>query len=363
MKRAATKGSVPLMRRILRWATGACLVLLAMAYITPHVPVTHWGWLALLTLAYPFLLLAQIGLALAWFLLGRWEAWLPIVMLAAGLPVHARYIKILAWPARPACETPLVCASYNLRGLSMVQAPKGAGIPAKVDTLYAAFKRVETLPDILCLQEVVKGDACARRFDLEHMYHAPRSTLWLFSRYPITRKGSIDGAEKSPCALWADIKTPQGMLRVYNIHLVSNRVTNTTQELIDDFDDPGGNRWENVKFIVSRYRRTTIERAREAGLLRVHMAECPHPVIIAGDANDTPLSNTIHVLSAGLTDSFRERGLGLSTTYSSIMPLLRIDYLLGTPEIRFTDHDTYDMPHSDHSPVIAGFCVKPREGS
>src|SRR5690606_36304267 len=155
MKRAATKHSIPLMRRILRWSTGVSMLLLAMAYITPHVPVTHWGWLALLALAYPFLLLANFGLALALFLLGRWEAWLPIAVLALGLPLHARYMKILALPARPTCETPLVCASYNLRGLSMVRVPKGAGIPAKVDTLYAAFKRVDALPDILCLQEAV----------------------------------------------------------------------------------------------------------------------------------------------------------------------------------------------------------------
>src|SRR5690606_1783291 len=156
-------------------------------------------------------------------------------------------------PAAAACEEPIRVVSYNVRGLTLVTPERNADVREKIDTLYDAFSRTPDMPDILCLQEASRAEAFARRFGLRETYHAPRSTLWLFTRYPIRAKGSIDGAESSPSALWADLETPQGMLRVYNIHLVSNRVTNTTQELIDDFDKPGENVWVNFKFIISRY--------------------------------------------------------------------------------------------------------------
>lgn len=337
--------------------------MLALAYATPYIPVRLWGWLSLLALAYPFLLLANAGFVVFWFLLGQRAAWLSAVMLTVGWPVHTRYLKFFALPAPRACEKAIVCAAYNVRGFSLVKAPPKSRMEEKVDTLFRAFKTSDALPDILCLEEAIKAEPFAKRFRLPYVYHAPRSTLWLFSRYPIRDKGSLDGAETTPCALWADLETPQGTVRIYNIHLVSNRVTNTTRELIDDFDNPGSNRWENFKFIITRYRRTTIERAREAELLRAHMASCPHPVLIVGDANDTPLSRTFRILSRGLQDSFRQRGSGLSTTYGSLLPLLRIDYQLGSDDVQFLDHRIPDIQHSDHLPVVTAFCLRPASGS
>jgi len=346
--------------RVLFWVHGASILLLLLAYMTPYVPVRQWGWLSLLALAYPFLLLANFAFALTWFVIGKWQAWLSLAVLLLGWPVHARYFKLFAWPAGKVCDAPMTCVSYNVRGFSLVQAE--GDMPVKADTLKRAFARRHVSPDILCLQEAVKADAIGKSFGLKQVYHAPKSTLWLFTRYPIRKKGTIDGAEISPCALWADLETPSGMVRVYNIHLVSNRVTNTTRELLDDIQDRDGNRWGNIKFIVSRYRRTTTERADEATRLREHVAASPYPVVITGDANDTPISNTFRILSNGLHDSFRERGAGLATTYRSLYPLLRIDYALGSPGIRFTRHETPGLSHSDHSPVVARFCLASPEG-
>jgi endonuclease/exonuclease/phosphatase family metal-dependent hydrolase len=93
------------------------------------------------------------------------------------------------------------------------------------------------------------------------------------------------------------------------------------------------------------------------------MSTCKYPVVIAGDGNDTPLSNTYHILAKGLRDSFKERGYGLSTTYESTLPMLRIDYFFGTPEIRFKEHHTHHLTYSDHYPVSAGICIQGRTGS
>jgi endonuclease/exonuclease/phosphatase family metal-dependent hydrolase len=253
--------------------------------------------------------------------------------------------------------------SYNMRGLSMVPVKQGTGIEGKIDSLYNALQELKEFPDILCLQEASRGDLIAKRFGMKNSLHAPKSSLWLLSRYPILKHGELEGEEISPSAMWADIKTPQGVLRVYNMHLVTNRVTNTTEELIQDMDLKNENTWHNIRFIISRYKQTTKLRAIEAQALRNHLSKSPYPSVIAGDGNDTPLSNTFHLLSEGLKDSFFERGSGLSTTYDSTLPLLRIDYLLGSSSIYFKDHFTHHLRYSDHYPVSTGICINSQAGS
>jgi len=123
------------------------------------------------------------------------------------------------------------------------------------------------------------------------------------------------------------------------------------------------NTWSDIRFIVSRYKQTTAMRAIEAEALRKHLSKSPYPSIIAGDGNDTPLSHTYHLLAKDMHDSFRQSGSGLSTTYKSSLPLLRIDYILGTEEIAFKDHHTHLLDYSDHYPVSTGICIKSDDGS
>lgn len=245
----------------------------------------------------------------------------------------------------------------------MVQVNKDADYSIRIDSVYNALTDLKEFPDIICLQEALKGDMIGKRFGLKYSYHGPKSSLWLLSRYPIEKHGYLDGAEESPSAIWADITTPQGTMRVYNMHLVSNRVTNTAEELIQDIDLKNENTRQKIKFIVSRYRRTTQKRAEEALAIRKHLASCKHPAIIAGDGNDPPISNTYKVLKKGLQDSFVERGFGVSTTYESKLPLLRIDYVLGTNSLTFKDHFTHHISLSDHYPVSTGICLQARTGS
>lgn len=334
------------------------LLLLLLTYATPYVRVETWGWLSLLALAYPFVLLANGVFAAVWLAWRKGYAALSLIAILAGMPNHMRYVKLFSLGGfQPSCAESIRLMSYNVRGLSMVPGSKNAGIQAKIDSLYRALNDLNEFPDILCLQEANSGDLIAKRFGMKHSLHAPKSSLWLLSRFPILKHGELPGAEESPSCMWADLKTPQGILRVYNMHLVSNRVTNTTEELIQDMDLRNENTWHNIRFVVKRYKQTTILRAKEAQTLRDHLAASPYPAVIAGDGNDTPLSHTYHVLSGGLKDSFLSRGFGLSTTYYSTLPLLRIDYLLGTAAVVFKDHTTHHLRYSDHYPVSTGICL------
>ena len=344
-----------------KWVLGINLffiLLQLLTYITPYIKVDTWGWLSLLALTYPFVLLINFTFAVAWVLTGNWYSVFSFAALLIGFGHHMRYVKLFSIPDRHAnCETTIQVMTYNMRGMSMIPVPKGSGAEARVERLYDALHDMNEMPDILCLQEGSRGELIAQKFGLAHSIRAPKSTLWILSKYPILAHGQLDGEENNPSALWADLKTPLGTLRVYNIHLVSNRVTNTTAELIQDMDFQSESTWSNIRFIVSRYKTTTKKRAKEALALRSHMRKCKFPVLIAGDGNDTPLSNTYHVLGKGMKDSFKQRGYGLSTTYESKLPLLRIDYFFGSKEIIFQDHRTHHLSYSDHYPVSTGICI------
>lgn len=363
MTRAKSKSKAGRVFKLMLWINFFLVFLLVLTYATPYISVNRWGWLSLLALTYPFVLLANGIFSLGWIFFRQWFALFSIVALLAGVSFHKRYIQIFPSSKGGLCEESIRILTYNMRGLSMIYVRQDAGINAKIDTLFNVLADLKEFPDIICLQEAIKGDLIARRFGLEYSVHAPKSSLWLLSRYPILKNGQIEGAEVSPSTMWADLKTPQGVLRVYNMHLVSNRVTNTTEELIQDMDLQNENTWNNIRFIVSRYKYTTQKRALEASVVRTHMASCKYPAVLIGDGNDTPLSHTYKVLKTGLTDSFEEKGFGLSTTYESKLPLLRIDYVLGGPGILFKDHFTHHIRYSDHFPVSAGICIQSGDGS
>jgi endonuclease/exonuclease/phosphatase family metal-dependent hydrolase len=337
--------------------------ILALTYVTPLISVKHWGWFSLLALTYPFVLLANTLFALGWTFFRSWYALLSAIAILAGFMYHQRYIQFFPSATKAECDESIRLLSYNTKGFTMIPVRANAPYQVRIDSFYSAITALKEIPDIICLQETHKGDQIAKRFGLKHSYHGPKSSLWLLSRYPIEKQGYIDGTAESPSAIWADLKTPQGKLRVYNMHLISNRITNTAEELIQDIDLQNENTWDKVKFIVSRYRRTTQQRADEAISLRAHMVACKHAVVIAGDGNDPPISHTYKVLRKGLQDSFVKRGFGLSTTYESTLPLLRIDYVLGSDQVSFKDHTTYHIDYSDHYPVSAGICLKDKSGS
>ncbi len=364
MTRAKSKSRAGRLQKVMLWINLSMILLLVLTYITPFISVNLWGWLSLLALAYPFILLANGIFAMGWIFFRKWYSMLSIVTLVGGIGIHKKYIQIFPSSSKQVtCDESIRLLSYNMRGLSMIYVKKDAGIEAKIDTIYNVLTDLKEYPDIICLQEAIKGDLIAKKFGLDYSIHAPKSSLWLLSRYPIITNGQIEGAEESPSTMWADIKTPQGILRVYNMHLVSNRVTNVAEELSQEMDFKKENTWNNIKFIVNRYKSTTQKRAMEAIAIRAHMALCQYPSILAGDGNDTPLSHTYKVLKTGLQDSFEEKGFGLSTTYESHLPLLRIDYVLGSKEIIFKNQFTPHIRYSDHFPVTAGICIQPGGGS
>ena len=83
------------------------------------------------------------------------------------------------------------------------------------------------------------------------------------------------------------------------------------------------------------------------------------PILLAGDFNDTPVSNTYKRLSVNLIDTFSSAGRGVGTTYAGKIPLLRIDYIFADATFKVVDHQVIDSPVSDHYPIKSVIRLQP----
>ena len=81
--------------------------------------------------------------------------------------------------------------------------------------------------------------------------------------------------------------------------------------------------------------------------------ESPHPIILAGDFNDTPSSFVYNKISSFLEDTFVEKGNGFGRTYAGELPLLRIDFILKSQEFKTLNYQRHKVFFSDHFPVSA----------
>jgi len=90
-----------------------------------------------------------------------------------------------------------------------------------------------------------------------------------------------------------------------------------------------------------------------------HIYDCPYPVVLAGDFNDTPVSYAYNQTRKYLTDSFVESGSGVGCTYIGDFPSFRIDYVFHSEEIESANYTTLDYHFSDHKPVYCKLRIKP----
>jgi endonuclease/exonuclease/phosphatase family metal-dependent hydrolase len=105
-----------------------------------------------------------------------------------------------------------------------------------------------------------------------------------------------------------------------------------------------------------------IQAAALAGLEWLHHADCEGPVILLGDFNATGASVVYRTLTAGLGDSRKLSPTRRATsTFPSRLPLLRIDHLFVSPEVRVLDleapYSSATRVASDHLPLVMDFEV------
>jgi endonuclease/exonuclease/phosphatase family metal-dependent hydrolase len=208
--------------------------------------------------------------------------------------------------------------------------------------------------DVYCFQECNKPPRrlLDKLLPSYHKHHPEESIAVIYSKYPIVNKGHIKIGHYANTCIWADIKLPSGTIRVYNPHLSSNKVSQTTTKLIDQPDLRDDRTWSDIKYVLNNYSVTAKQRVKEVGLIKEHMETSPYPIILAGDLNDTPLSYTYKVLTEELRDAYCIAGSGFGNTYAGSIPMLRIDYTLVDSNFDILNYELVREKFSDHYPII-----------
>ncbi len=346
--------------RVLWWLNLLSAFLLLLTYLAPYVSPSQTSILAIFALAYPFFLFINVAWMGFWFYHKRRIIYLSLVVILIGIGFLPQVLGF-NWNTR--AEAGLRLMSYNVRYFNSTEYSGEKLLIQEQDEFLAYIQKQR--PTLLCGQEFSgKGKASSQRADqflkdsvgLIYQHRGGGSSLAIMSKFPLSNKGSIKFEGSYNGAIHADVELGDQTFRVYSVHLQSTRLGKDAREVLKKENITSLNKKETQEkyYRISSKLTTAFElRAAQAQIIAAHAATSPHPVIICGDFNDTPMSYAYRLLAKGRKDSFIERGWGLGATYAGGLPALRIDYILLDPKFKVFNHQLQSHAISDHRAVVS----------
>ena len=314
----------------------------------------------------PILLLANLASAIYWTI--RWRCWVFIPLIA--IFSNWGYIScVLQSPFFSPASSPMVkmnvytpgvltVATYNVDAFNH----EHTGYSCKEIASY--MRNLQA--DILCFQEFGIND----EFGIDSIYAAlsnwpyhyiPSSPegknllqLAVFSRYPIKEEHLIIYPDSKNCSLACDIEINGRTIRLFNNHLQTTEVSQNKRKLEKGLRTDDSQRVEHAALgLIDGLHENFRKRAVQADLLKQLIAASPYPTLVCGDFNSLPSSYVYHTIKGDkLQDGFQRSGHGYMYTFKYFKHLLRIDYILHSPELNSTDYFSPDLNYSDHNPVV-----------
>ena len=339
----------------LTFGTAALVIsaLLVLSYVSAFVNPARLWMFSLAGLLYMPLALTTLVFFI-WALRRRARiGWLLLLMLVPSLFLAGRYVQLRKMPE---AKDGVRIVSYNV-GL-FAHGPARMDRMVLADSLCAYLRRLDA--DILCLQEFRLPENQNMQAYLRRQFPGYRADFYTLtwssgpvgnvtlSRLPVTGKGKISFERSTNMALYTDVRLDSATVRVYNCHFESYNIS--LSGLVKNLTDE-----EKVEQTGRKMRRSIRERPKQVAEVMKDVDSAPVRSVVAGDFNDTPLSYTCFRLLRGRHDSFVRAGKGFGATYSSLWPLLRIDYILYPKDLEAVSYRVDRVRYSDHYPVIASY--------
>ncbi|HMP28503.1 MAG TPA: endonuclease/exonuclease/phosphatase family protein [Saprospiraceae bacterium] len=325
-----------------------------LAYAAPYIHPSQFSYAAYFGLAFPILFFTNILFITYWLFADAIKILPSLITLIIGYKAVLGFINYKE-PTIKNDSATFSVVSYNISNGLEAYSRESRAKKEKQKAMRAFIKRFKD-EDIICLQEygayahdIFQGDQDFKKWSIH------RTNTWtaILTKHKIVDKGEIDFGTITNSCVWADIVVNFETLRVYSVHLQSNQISKDADDLVRSGDLYNKKGIPSVKGIFKKFGNHYVTRAGQVEKIKNHMNQSKYQVILCGDLNDTPLSYTYGTLSNSMKDLFYEKGKGFGTTYSGVIPLLRIDYILTDPCINTLSYKTIKEKYSDHYPVAA----------
>ncbi len=341
------------MQKLIVFINGLIAVATLFAYLAGYVNPESISFFGIFGIFYPLLFGLNIFFILFWLIVNPKYITISIFVLLLGINHIQRHVGTKTADNLSKQDASIQLMSMNMN-LGKFIHDKNQAKQKKLQEEFLNDIDVASL-DILCLQE---ANAFPKDFFKKYLpsyYTNSKDGLidLIYSRYPILDSGEIPLKLKYNTCSWVDIKHPKQTIRVYCVHLHSNKISNHTDKILEQNGLEDKEAWSNVKYILSSYNFASKERVDEIRKIRSHLEKSPHPVILSGDFNDTPESYIYNQLTKDLKDAFVESASGLGYSYAGPIPMLRIDFTFIDPSLKALDHRVVRKKYSDHYPIIS----------
>lgn len=335
-----------------------------LSYLSVFISPSKFWPLAFFGLAYPLFLVVNFLFLLLWIIKKKRIAILVVLALLLGWNYHKSYIQFAGKRQDTDVEN-LKVMSYNVRLFDRFDWDNN---PDALNQVIHFIQQQQ--PEIICFQEFYINEQDS--FNSEWLFDQLNATpyyhlnikdisrnrtlvgLATFSTFPIVSQGTIGFPNSMNSTSFTDVKWREDTIRIFNIHLESIRLRKREQSFISNFDFKDEDEdLEELKEISIRLRNAFIARSKQVDILRRHIKDSPHEVIVCGDFNDTPISYTYQRLTRELRDAFMESGRGIGNSYRGRFPSYRIDYILHSKSLQARAFKTHRVAFSDHYPITS----------
>jgi len=331
------------MEKTLQWLNLLLIFITFISYLSPFVDPSSFWFFSFFGMAYPWLLAVNIIFILFWLSSKNWYFLFSIGCILVGLNHFQSFVGLNQ--ALPKQEGEITVMTFNSRKYRKIKGPTKNKFKDFLVTYH---------PAIITVQEGFENEHPSILKEYPYNYRPKGATLCIYSKYPFTNKGKLDISKSSQNGcIFVDLKINGQPLRIYNMHLQSNRVSGDASKLKKEGDIQTKETWLGIKGILRKTSRAASIRSAQAKAIITHFKKSKHPIIVCGDMNDTPLSYNYRLFSNVLNDGFKERAIGLGTTYNETIPLLRIDYIWTDKRLHVNSHEIINENFSDHYPVIS----------
>jgi len=318
-------------------------------YVLPFLAPKSFPLLSVLTLFMPAFFVLNGLFFVYWGIQFKKRLILSGLVLLTGITFISKFYKF-STKEYVEEEKDFSIMSYNVRLFNVFKWLDRDDISSNIKTFID-----DKNPDILCIQEYSNS----AHIDLKvypHRYifiegDKIKTGQAIFSKFPILYQGNIVFPKSNNNVIYADIKRGKDVIRVYNMHLQSIKISPDVNEISDNIDNVNQ---QKSQLIFTRISRAFRQQQEQAEIFKENMKECKYPIIICGDMNNSPFSYVYRSIKGKLKDSFEEAGEGFGATYKFKYYPARIDYIFADSKMKVKQFKSFpDFENSDHYPVMA----------